>query len=457
MRHVGSALCLSLLLAACSQPPAATPPAPSLGAAPAASQAPLTAPVAGRVQVVGQLRIPAGLALASSAKLVSERAAGLIANNAGGLVSNNVGGLLGLGADGRLARPAFRLQQLQTAGVEGARVYVADQAGNPIPGIPEVRSDGEARFTLGQVPAEEVFVIVAEVPTAGGKPALFRTIVQVGKFGATTTVDPPSTLVAFHVLDGLPAGALGNFNPAKFQTASEATGRNLTADKLPDFTDVLAIKAKMAELVALVQELRELLVDVRKDLAEIKSSLDALRASPPAGQPQASPAPAASGVPAATAAPASSAPVMLPSAATPVTPVATAPASPSPGAAPSTVASAPAVLPSVAASAPAASVAPSIAPSPSPTAALGCGGARTSHTFAVGNPTIQRLGVAIFNPMNPFDEGAIFASGAVSGGMVKLSVPEGCQLQFFIDFGPGWMPERTTTVPEGSGGATLPF
>jgi hypothetical protein len=169
MRHVGSALCLSLLMAACSQPPAATPPAPSTGAVPAASQAPLTPSAAGRVQVVGQLRIPAGLALASSARLVSERAAGLVANNAGGLVSNNAGGLLGLGADGRLARPAFRLQQLQTAGVEGARVYVADQAGNPIPGIPEVRSDGEARFTLGQVPAEEVFVIVAEVPTAGGK------------------------------------------------------------------------------------------------------------------------------------------------------------------------------------------------------------------------------------------------------------------------------------------------
>jgi hypothetical protein len=391
------------------------------------------------VQVVGQVRIPANMALAGSARLVGDRAGGLVANNGGGLVSNNASGLV--------AANAYRLSSLAVAGVEGARVYLADQAGNPIPGIPEVRTDGAARFTLDQVPAEEVFVIVAEVASANGRSASFRTILQVGKYGATTTVDAPSTLVSYHVLDGLPAGALENFNPAKFQTATEATARNLTTEKLPDFTDVLSIKAKMAELVALVQELRDMLTDVRKDLAEIKSSLDALRASPAVGPVVSSPLPGVASskapVPGAASTAPTQAPADLPSAGT----------SAAPASAPSVV---PSLAPNTAPSEEPTDV-PTAAPSAVPVAATGCD-IKTPHTFALLNPMVTKVGVARFDPMLPIpDEDAIFTSASVSGGKVTLSVPEQCPLQFFIDFGAGWMPAQSGPLPAGTSDEVLPL
>ncbi|MEB3329841.1 MAG: hypothetical protein VKQ33_11470 [Candidatus Sericytochromatia bacterium] len=450
MRLAGPALSSVLLLVACSQPPATPPAAAPAAPAVAASQPPVQ--VAGRVQVVGQLRIPAGLALAASARLVGERAAGLVSNNAGALVANPAGGLAAPGAGALLAGPRRRLQQLPTSGVEGARIYLADQSGSPIPGLPEGRTDQGAAFTLEQVPAEEVFVIVAEVPTATGKLANFRTIVQVGKYGATTVIDPPSTLVAYHVLDGLPAGSLGNFNPAKFKTAAEATSRSLTAENLPDFTDVLAIKASMARIVELVEELRDILLDVRQDLAEIKSSLEALRTSPvPGGLPSVSP----SAAPVSPAAPTPAGPSPTP----PTAPAAGGGASVAPSSLPASLApsaaasSAPSVAPSVTPS-----LAPSLAPSVTPSVAAGCEGERTPHKFAVGNPGIQRIGVALLDTRAMFpDQGAIFASGTVSGGTVTLTVPEACPLQFFIDVGGGWMPERTASIPAGSGNQVLPF
>jgi hypothetical protein len=208
--------------------------------------------------VSGSLRIPK-LDLGSSVRLVAERGVGLVANNTAGLVA------------------PYRLAQLTTSLVEGARVYLADAAGQRIPSIEAAQTDGAGRFELPRVPPGMTFVVVAEVDTRQGKTALFRTLVKVGPLGATTAIDAASTLVTVNVLEGLPGGELGDYNPARFQQAAEAASRSLRDDNLPDFTDILAVKARMDELIREVAALRDLLGEVKAELAIIRQSIDELK------------------------------------------------------------------------------------------------------------------------------------------------------------------------------------
>ncbi|MEB3222522.1 MAG: hypothetical protein VKS61_10630 [Candidatus Sericytochromatia bacterium] len=280
------ALIVLLAVSACQAPPAEAPGAPTAASRPrpGASGGPATRPLGElRVPVSGELRVPK-LDLAPSVKLISDRGPGLVANNSGGLISDRAGGL----------PPAYRLAQMQASLVEGARVYLADAGGNRIPGLEPARTDAAGRFELPQVPPAMTFVVVAEVDTLRGKPAVFRTLVKVGKLGATTAIDAASTLVTVNVLEGLPGGDIGDYNPARFQQATEAASRSLRDDNLPDFTDLLAVKARMDELVREVAALRDLLGEVKAELAVIRESLDELKeAARRSPEPGAAPTPAA--------------------------------------------------------------------------------------------------------------------------------------------------------------------
>ncbi|MEB3223255.1 MAG: hypothetical protein VKS61_14360 [Candidatus Sericytochromatia bacterium] len=283
---------LALLLAAatltaCGPLPAVAPEASGPSTRPAAARS-------ARVTLAGQLRIPASLALGPGVRLVSDRGAGVVAAGSniigidGGTLVSDRGAGLGSG---------YALSAIPAAGVEGARVFLADVAGQPLPDLPEVKTDGQARFHLPRVPAEATFVVIAEVPTGTGAIARFRTVVRVGRFGATTVIDPASTLVTASVLEGLPRGELGELNPAKFQSATEATARNMTAQNLPDFTDSASVKASMDVLVSQVRELRDVVGELRTELAALRSSLETLRAGAPQAPSVAPEAPAAPGSP----------------------------------------------------------------------------------------------------------------------------------------------------------------
>ncbi|MEB3329890.1 MAG: hypothetical protein VKQ33_11720 [Candidatus Sericytochromatia bacterium] len=250
---------------------------------------PARAPQAARVKVVGTLRVPR-LDLAPGVRLIGERGVGLAANNVVGLGTTKVA----------TARAPYTLAQLTSGLVEGARVHLADAAGNRIPGIDPVRTGATGDFEVPAVPPGMTFVVVAEVDTQRGKPAVFRTLVKVGPLGATTVVDAVSTLVTVNVLEGLPRGELGDYNPARFQQAAEAASRNLSDADLPDFTDLLAVKARMDELVREVAALRDLLGEVKAELAVIRESLDelkeaALRSPPPGPSQGPSPSPPGEG------------------------------------------------------------------------------------------------------------------------------------------------------------------
>lgn len=396
MRFLMPCLATSVVLMACSQP------APTPAAAPSQQPARATAPtlVANRGKVIGEVKVPINVILGAGASLVSDRGAGLIGNHA-------AGGFSILAATGQA--PAKRLQGLETQAVKGVRVFVADAAGRPIPDIPESQTDDSSQFQLNRVPLDETFVIIAEIPTTGGKRAQLRTVVQVGKYGATTLLDAASTMVSFNVLEGLPGGALGQFNPVKFENAVQATDRNLTPEILPDFTDNLAIKARMDELADAITELRDLLSDIRRELAELKTAVEALKPGAKTPEPTASEANLA-------------APTPLPGTPTPTVTADAPPAPvPQPSAAPSMVPSAP----------------PSIAPEvedtaqpSSPTlpvgdeAPAGCTGVSERRCQVMPGFPWTTLGVRVLG------QKTVFSQGDVVNGFVQLSIPEGCPLEF---------------------------
>lgn len=403
-------LAFSMVLLGCNQPQ--TPPTPAaVDAVPSATTAPL---LPGRVKVVGQVKVPVNVLLGSGVQLISDHALGLVSNNAAGnfRILN--------------AMSSKRLTSLGGQSVQGVRVFLADASGRPIPDIPDAITDENASFELLQVPADDTFVIVAEVPTAEGKSAQLRTVARVGKYGATTSLDAASTLVSFNVLEGLPGGALGNFNPTKFESAVQATERNLRPDNLPDFTDILAIKSRMNELAQAVAELRDLLGAIRSELAELRSAVESLKPE--------SPAPSAVPAPAATPAPAVPDKVVPPPQNTPSAPPSSLVSVPSPPPPQKEAEQTPEPLPEKT-PAPVPSAVPSTPPSAATNIPTGCSG--TSNRRCQIPPGFPFTTVGV----RPLGQATIFSQNSVNGGYVQLEIPEGCPIEFVAqDPLGGWMP-----------------
>lgn len=176
---------------------------------------------------------------------------------------------------------AYRVQQdnappLALRPAAGARVFLADASGNPLPGLPEARTDGQGRFTLNKVPPSYSYVVVAEISTATAKPAQYRSVTKVSDLGATVKVDPASTLVTSAVLDGM-SGDLGEFNPSRFQMLKDRIASLLRATDLPDFSDGLRVRDHVRELVKANDELRATLAKVQEDLRKVQDDVESLR------------------------------------------------------------------------------------------------------------------------------------------------------------------------------------
>ncbi|MEB3222571.1 MAG: hypothetical protein VKS61_10880 [Candidatus Sericytochromatia bacterium] len=188
------------------------------------------------------------------------------------------GGTL-IGVDGGTLRPtaaaARRLLGLDLRELRGARVYLADAGGQAIPAAPPAVTNPQGRFRLRNAPTG-TFMVVAEVPATGGKRGIFRSLVRVTEAGASTVLDHATTLVTVNLIEGLKGGDLGGFNPATFRTATELTARSVTADRLPDFTDMLAVRAAMARLAQDVDELRGLVGELRAEVSRLSAKVEAL-------------------------------------------------------------------------------------------------------------------------------------------------------------------------------------
>ncbi len=266
-----TALVSAMLLSACTLPAITVAPSGTVvtgpttpGATPWAvlSSGPTTGGVArpavqNGVTISGAVKVPAGIIAAGGMNLVAAGSGNLVA--AGGM--------------------NYDLLAVDEAPAAGADVFLADAAGNPIPGLDKVKTDDKGNFTIPNVPADFTFVVAAEVTTKDGKKATFQTLTKPGKLGATAVVDAATTLVASNVLEGQKGSDLGEFNPAVFKTAAETTAKNLDADKLPDFSDRASVKARMAQLLEAVSELKESVNQLRSEISEVKKTLEDLRAA----------------------------------------------------------------------------------------------------------------------------------------------------------------------------------
>lgn len=199
---------------------------------------------------------------------------------AGGANAIAAGGANAIAAGGA----NWRVLAVSEAALTGSEVYLADAAGNRVPSVAPVTTDDQGRYTFANVPAGHTFVVACKAKTKDGKDATLQTLAKSSELGTAAT-----TMVTAAVVSGQ-GGSLANFNPVSFQTAAEATSRNLTDANLPDFSSRTAILAKMDELAQSIGEIKTALGEIKQELAEIKSSLkdvhgklDQLLAKPGAG------------------------------------------------------------------------------------------------------------------------------------------------------------------------------
>lgn len=270
-------LLLSAALAACAVRPVITP------------QGSAQPSPAGLVQHAATGPVPSGPAPNGQALIAGRVLAppGLVAAGGGNVIVNNTGHLKAAGSDGILshngaavvaaAAPRRGLLAIEERPLAGAEVFLADSAGNPLPGRQPVQTAADGTFTIADAPADAAVVVAARVRTADGRAAMLHTIAKPTALGATAEVSGASTMVAAALVSSR-SDALEQFNPAVFQTATEATARNMSVADLPDFADRQAVVRRMNELAARISEIQAALDDLRKEIAEIKASIEDLKA-----------------------------------------------------------------------------------------------------------------------------------------------------------------------------------
>jgi hypothetical protein len=211
-----------------------------------------------------------GIVAQGGGNIISGNGSAIISTNGGGIISTNGGGV----APGHF----YRVRSVPTSPLAGAKVSLCDATGTPIPGAPTTTTDGEGRYSFKDIPSGYSFQVVVEAPTTTGKTARMQTLARTMEAGAEADVSPASALVTSVLVRKLGSAELGRFDPADFRTCVESTDRNLTADKLPDFSNPDEVNAKMEALVGQVAELKAALEKVSQELLEAKATIAELRA-----------------------------------------------------------------------------------------------------------------------------------------------------------------------------------
>jgi sugar lactone lactonase YvrE len=174
--------------------------------------------------------------------LVGDKGGSLISDKGGGIIANNGSALSGV-----VTVPAnllannganYRLQAVTTAAAAQAEVALVDAKDQLLPGTDWIKTDAQGRYSFAQVPATGTFYVRARL-AAGGKTHQFAAIAKLaGATGTVVDVSPASTLVAEKtrlVADEQDQSA-DAFSPDKARTLATAAEADLSADKLPDFS-----------------------------------------------------------------------------------------------------------------------------------------------------------------------------------------------------------------------------
>ena len=256
-----AALTALSLLAGC---PAPTGTRPDAGAGGKAPVRPAASPNARQgVPIAGIAVAPAGIVAAGAGNLIGADGGSLVAASAGNILSHN-GAQLSAGARSLLA--------VDQQPLAGAEVFLAGADGQPLPDIPSAVTDAQGRFRLAGAPSAETVTVQVRVKNKAGAATTLMTLVRPTAAGATANVSIGTTCVAVAVLDGQ-GGNLGEFNPAKFQSAVDTTDKELTPETWPDPADRQAILAAMSRLEAKIDLLQSTLDEIRGELQRLSSQV----------------------------------------------------------------------------------------------------------------------------------------------------------------------------------------
>jgi hypothetical protein len=173
---------------------------------------------------------------------------------------------------------------LDEAPVPGARVYLADGLGTPLPGLPTATTDDAGRYRLDGVPNGHTYVVVADFVVGGegtrkgsgpsgplrgplgDRTATLEALAQATAGTVTTDLTLATSLVTVDLSEVL-NGFSANLRPERYEAAVARAHRLLTNDRVPDLTDKPDVMALSATLLNVSPDLRSALSELKQDLA----------------------------------------------------------------------------------------------------------------------------------------------------------------------------------------------
>lgn len=155
---------------------------------------------------------------------------------------------------------------LDEAPVPGAKVYLADGLGTPLPGLPTTTTDDDGRYRLDGIPNGHTYVVVADFLVNGDRPATLEALAQATSGTVTTDLTLATSLVTVDLSEVL-NGFSANLQSARYQAAVDKTHRLLTNDRVPDLTDKPDVMALAATLLNVSPDLRAAVSELKQDLA----------------------------------------------------------------------------------------------------------------------------------------------------------------------------------------------
>jgi hypothetical protein len=161
-----------LAVSACAQYPGTLVTPRSLGAPPAADGgSKLELSSLAHMSLAGLVMAPASVVAAGGGNVVAAGGGNVVAAGGGNVVAAGGGNfalgrhVLALGAE---------------VPVAGARVFLADLTGAPLPGYEAVVSDANGRYSFQSLPTQAPYMVVATFHTVHGQNASLRTLGQAG-------------------------------------------------------------------------------------------------------------------------------------------------------------------------------------------------------------------------------------------------------------------------------------
>jgi hypothetical protein len=165
----------------------------------------------------------------------------------------------------------------QESALAGADVFLADAAGNALPGL-HATTSSKGTFDLRRIPADYGVEVVAEKREADGRPVTLRTITHTMAQGATANPSIGTTILTLALLQHR-TGLIGVVNTASFNRAVALIYMHLAQGGPVNPADDKAMIALFTSWLATDAELKTLAAELMSEVSSPIGSYDELVAA----------------------------------------------------------------------------------------------------------------------------------------------------------------------------------